>query len=313
MPRAAVDRNTGNLMVNVFDGRREPMSPDVDLLVRIIDGNQKKQWEGSFKKPSIAFRKLPIFDNFGDNYTVLVSAPGYCGAGFTPVKIEQNSWQNIDLMLLRKDAAFNFSQSSWDDLRASHPQFFQLLASGAASDAAARKRYDDLRENQGATLAAFFNIATAMAAIYLPTGTPLDYFKELIWDEMDQTRFFAYADQKLIGQVEQAAAPRLFVPEFGSGLLHPGPTRNYKQVQFGEANVQLTFHEEDTRRIAGVDCVKVEPDIDYFKDLAAHALLEVIPNELTGGRTNPKEVYVLRWLAGRHAGVPEFNPPYTIV
>ncbi len=26
----------------------------------------------------------------------------------------------------------------------------------------------------------------------------------------------------------------------------------------------------------------------------------------------PKKVYVLRWIAGRHAGVPEFVPPYTI-
>jgi hypothetical protein len=42
-------------------------------------------------------------------------------------------------------------------------------------------------------------------------------------------------------------------------------------------------------------------------------VLEVIPNALSGGLTSPQEVYVLRWSAGRHAGVPEFNPPYTIV
>jgi hypothetical protein len=312
MPRAAGDRNTGNLMVNIFDGRRQPIAPRVDLLVRVLDGNQKKQREVSSREPSLAFNKLPIFDNFGDNYTVLVSARGYNGAGFTPVKISRNTWQNIDLMLLQKDGGFNFAQASWDTLRDSHPQIFRLLSSGV-SDAAARKRYDDMWENQGATLAAFFNITTAMKSIYLPTGTPLDYCQQLIWDEMDQTRFFAYADKKLIVQVEQAAAQGLFVPEFGSGLLHPGATRSYKQVQFGETNVQLTFHEGDTRRIGGVNCVKVEPDIDYYKDLAAHALLEVIPNELTGSHTDPKQVYVLRWMAGRHAGVPEFNPPYTIV
>jgi hypothetical protein len=61
-----------------------------------------------------------------------------------------------------------------------------------------------------------------------------------------------------------------------------------------------------------VNCILVEPDLDYYKDLAAHALLEVIPNALTGGLTKPEEVYVLRWIAGRHAGVAEFNPPYTI-
>jgi hypothetical protein len=61
------------------------------------------------------------------------------------------------------------------------------------------------------------------------------------------------------------------------------------------------------------DCVMVEPDIDYYKDLGAHALLEVIPHAVTGSRTDPREVYVLRWIAGRRAGVPEFEPPYTIV
>jgi hypothetical protein len=57
----------------------------------------------------------------------------------------------------------------------------------------------------------------------------------------------------------------------------------------------------------------MEPDIDYYKDLAAHALLEVLVNGITQTLTNPRQVYVLRWIAGRHAGVPEFNPPYTIV
>ena len=80
----------------------------------------------------------------------------------------------------------------------------------------------------------------------------------------------------------------------------------------GEANVQLTFHENDKRDIDGGACIVVEPDIDYYKDLGAHTLLEVIPNALGGSLTDPKIVYMLRWIAGRHAGVPEFNPPYTI-
>ena len=64
--------------------------------------------------------------------------------------------------------------------------------------------------------------------------------------------------------------------------------------------------------IGGVDCVMVEPDIDYYQDLAAHPLLEVIANALTHSLTDPTEVYVLRWMAGRTAGIPEFAPMYTI-
>jgi hypothetical protein len=56
----------------------------------------------------------------------------------------------------------------------------------------------------------------------------------------------------------------------------------------------------------------VEPDMDYYKDPAAHILLEVIPNTLTHRLTHPAEVYVLRWIAGQTAGIPESAPLYTI-
>jgi hypothetical protein len=45
---------------------------------------------------------------------------------------------------------------------------------------------------------------------------------------------------------------------------------------------------------------------------SAHTLLEVIPNALAHGLTDPQIVYVLRWIAGRHAGVSEFDPSYTL-
>ena len=50
------------------------------------------------------------------------------------------------------------------------------------------------------------------------------------------------------------------------------------------------------------------PSVSYYKDLAAHAILEVIPNHFRGP-TDPVVAYVLRWIAGRHAEAPEFNPP----
>jgi hypothetical protein len=162
--------------------------------------------------------------------------------------------------------------------------------------------------------AALLNILTAMSQVNLPAGDPVDYFKELIWDgTMKQDRFFGWADVALLDQVRRAAKQGAFEQESGAGAFHPGATESYKQVQFGEANIQLSFHGNDTRKIAGVDCMMVEPDIDYFKDLAAHALLEVIVNGISGSLTDPRQVYVLRWMAGRHAAVPDFNPPYFIV
>jgi hypothetical protein len=310
-PKAAP--NTANLMVSVYDGTRQPISKDVNLLIRLIDGNQK-QWSPNYRKgPNIPFEDVPTFDNFGDNYTVLVWAEGYIQAGFNPVKIARGAWRFVDLMLIPKDSSFNFGSARWELLRETHPALSRLLAHGTPNDAAAKERYEEMMEDRAPTLAAFLNIATATAEIQLPSGSALDYLKELDWDEMQQDRFFAYADRTLIGQVERAASQGAFAPEVGSGFFHRGATRSYKEVRFGEANVQLTFHEEDTKTIDGVSCVKVEPDIDYYKDLGAHALLEVIPNTISGRLTDPKQVYVLRWMAGRMAGVPEFDPPYTIV
>jgi hypothetical protein len=150
-----------------------------------------------------------------------------------------------------------------------------------------------------------------MEAIPLPVGNPLLYFKELIWDDsMAKDRFYSYADAQLYEEETVAAAQGVFAREPGFDIFHSGATDSYKQVQFGEANVQLTFHANDTKMIDGIQCIKMEPDIDYYKDPLAHALLEVV---VSGSLTDPRQVYVLRWIAVRRAGVADFNPPYVIV
>jgi hypothetical protein len=313
MPKAKSAPNTGNLMLNIFDGTRQPIAAGVRSLVRVRDGNQKELVSDFYNKPNIFFKELPFYNNFGDNYTVVVSADGYVQAGFTPIKISPNTTQQLDLMLLPKEESFNFRDALWPALQQNYPAFATLLAHGANDDTAAQARYTQLMEDRPASLASFFNLATAMSAIDLPVGTPLDYIKEVIWDySFAQDRFFGYADRKLIDQIKLATQHGKFAPEPGSWLFHKGATSSWKQIQFGEANVQLTFHEGDTRTIDGVDCVKIEPDMDYYKDPGAHFLLEVIVNSVSHTLTDPKQVYVLRWIAGRHAGVPEFNPPYTI-
>jgi len=299
--------------VFLFDGTRQPVAAGLEVLITLLDGNQRQVYRGFTRGAHVPFN-LPFHNNFVDNYTVIASAKGYAQAGITPVKVSPGIRRRVDLMLLSHDAGYNFAAASWEQLRARRPRLAALLAAGAASDAAARTRFDDLRENRGACLACLLNVAAALDQIHLPAGQPLDYFRELIWDEtMKQDRFFAYADRALLDQVRLAAEQGAFAPEVGSSVFHPGATASFKQVQFGEANIQLTFHEDDTRQIGGVECVKVEPDIDYYKDLGAHALLEVLPNSFTGSLTDPRQVYLLRWMSGRRAGVPEFDPLYTIV
>jgi hypothetical protein len=295
----------------VVDGTRQSLPATVDVLYTIRDGNQNNAFRDFRQTSSLRVNGLPFFNNFGDQYAVIASADGYQQAGFVPVHVAPNVPQQVDLMLLRNDAQFNFA-GTWDAIQATRPKLAKLLAAGG-EPGADRQRFDDLLENRTPVLACLLNITTAMEQIHLPDGTPLDYIQELIWDDtMAQDRFFGYCDPKLIDQVKIATQQGMFAPETGSAIFHPGATSSWKQIQFGEANVQLTFHEEDHRTINGIDCVKIEPDIDYYKDLAAHAILEVITNAATHSLTDPRQVYVLRWIAGRHAGVPDFNPLYSI-
>jgi hypothetical protein len=265
----------------------------------------------------VEFTDLQVFGNFGDNYRFDASADGYPDAGFVPVHIAANTLQTVDLMLIPKSNQFNFAHAGWDAVRANRPSLADLLAAGAGSEDAASGRYGDLMETQGgAVLACLLNITTAMGQIQLAQKTPFDYLKMINWQlngpfPMAQDRFFAWADPALIPQLEQAKQRNEFAD--ASAALHPGATRSYKQIQFGEANVQLTFHENDHLNIDGLDCVRIEPDIDYYKDLAAHFVLEVVPNAF-GGLTDPRQVYVLRWIASRrHPKIPAFDPLYTIV
>ena len=297
------------LTVNVYDGTRKPFVSGVNILYTITDGNQNQLLRREIASANLKASDLPFYDNLGDNYTVLAYADGYRQAGYSPVKLCPRNPANLDLMLVPKDPQMNFADALWDSIKVQLP----FLTSGA-DDATGKARYQDVMENKPKSLASLLNLTTAMKQIFLPQGTPLSYLKELIWDDtFAQDRFFAWCDPALIDQVKAAEAQGQFAREVAPWLFHSGSTSSWKQIQFGEANVQLTFHEHDWQNIGGMQCVKVEPDIDYYKDPGAHALLEVLPNELTHGLTNPVMVYVLRWIAGRRAGIPDFNPPYTIV
>ena len=305
---AAAPANQATMVVTLYDGTREQIQGK-DFLIRIFDGFQNQLFDNFKPAPTTVFR-LPYRDNLQDNCTVLASGKGYVDAGFTPVKLSLKAVASVDLILLEDKADFKFL--TWDALKTADALVANFIATGS-TDAEARTRYENLRKSKPPALASLLNLVTAMKTIQLPSKTPLDYFMEILWDEsLAQDRFFGYADKFLVDQVRRAAMEGEFAAEPSPGLFHPDATSSFKQIQFGEANVQLTFHEKDTKKIGGVPCIKAEPDIDYYKDLGAHTLLEVIPNSITHGLTDPKKVYVLRWIAGKHAGVSEFTPPYTI-
>jgi hypothetical protein len=307
---AAVDPDSGLVTTEAFDGTRRPIKAGTQILLTIRDGAQNQLYRNELSGPTITL-KLPFHNNFADNYSIVTWAEGYEQAGFQPVKISPNAPQQLDLMLLAKNSDFHFAEARWNDVVAKKPLLSQIFAASVSGDAGAA--YDQTMEDHPDHLACLLNITTAMQQIFLPQGNPLDYFKEFDLPALAPDRIFGYADAKLVDQVRLAAQHGEFDTEPAIDLsLHGDATSSFKQIQFGEANVQLTFHEKNRRKIGGVDCIYVEPDIDYYKDPTAHLLLEVIPNGLTGNVSNPRVVYVLRWIAGRHAGQPEFDPLYTI-
>jgi hypothetical protein len=308
--KAAVDPNTGFVTVNVFDGTRQAMPHGTQILLTVRDGAQNQLFRDYVNGPSVQL-ELPFHNNFADDYSIVAFVDKYEQAGFQPVAIGPNVPGELDLMLLPTNATFHFAGARWTDIVAKKPllgQIFAASVTGSAGDA-----YVELIESHPDRLACLLNITTAMQQISLPQNSPLDYFKTFDLAALAPDRIFGYADAKLVDQVRLAAQQGEFDTQPAIDLtLHGDATSSFKQNQFGEANVQLTFHENNRQTIDGVDCVYVEPDIDYFKDPAAHLLLEVIPNGLTGNVSNPRVVYVLRWIAGRHAGVPNFDPLYTI-
>ena len=306
----ATDPGTGLLSMHLFDGTRQKIKAGTEVLVTIHDGAQNQLFRDFLNGSDLDFR-LPFHNNFADNYSIVAFADDYEQVGFQPVKVGPNAPQSLDLMLLPKDGDFHFAKARWSDVQAKKPVLGQVFAASVTGDAGAA--YETFLEDNPGRLACLLNIATAMQQVFLAQGTPLDYFKQLDLPALREDRIFGYADAKLVNQVKLAAQQGIFDLQPAIDLTqHGDATSSFKQKQFGEANLQITFHEKNRKTIGGVDCVYVEPDIDYFKDTFAHLLLEVIPNALGGNVSSPRTVYVLRWVAGQHAGVPNFDPLYTI-
>jgi hypothetical protein len=304
------------IQLSLFTSARQPISPNFEYLVRINNGHHQSV-HSDFHRGHPPVFEVQFFDNFGDDYSVIVSAKKHHDSGFFPVKVSQAELSHLALMLLPRKSRYNFANAQWDRLNQTDPALIRMISRGLPGEETARELYDEMldgTDRQQDKLASFHNIVTALKSIDLRVGNPFDYFKQLIWDKHppQQDRFFAFADARLVEQIMLSVVDKKWAN--ASAFSHPGATSAFKQLQFGEANVQLAFHErlEDTRDIDGVKCIKVEADIDYFKDPAAHFLVEVIPNAITNNKTNPKIVYLLRWIAGRQNGAPEFDPPYTI-
>src|SRR6267143_869350 len=129
---STIIKDQATILLNLFDGTRQPIGPGVkSLLVRIIDGNQKQLSSDFYKVSRIQFQ-VPYYDNLGDRYTVIASADHHKQAGFTPVKVSRTVPQTLDLMLLPNSGSFRFANASWANVQQKFPEIHVILARGAA-------------------------------------------------------------------------------------------------------------------------------------------------------------------------------------
>ncbi len=313
---------TSTVIVNVYNGSRQPVTASTEILVTLRDGNGKNVVSRFFQANRVRITDVPVHDNLADDYAALVAVRRHRDAGLFPVKVRAGQTHEVSLLVLHRDAALRFPRAQWRDLAASRPALFAFLNGNEAG-------YNDLLEQSPDCLACLLNITAAIECLPLQANL-LTLFKEIeLRREPDKTkrtgvnqdRFFAFADETLKTLIEQEAGPGgLF--ETALATLHPGADASFKEVRFGEANLQFTFHSNERKTIGGVPCTKVEMDMDYFKDVGAHIFLEVIPNtlgrrlKLGDGPTDPRQIYALRWMAGRNRQVnPDskpFDPLYTL-
>ncbi len=314
----ALSPTASSILVRIFNGARRIMDPPLNILFSVTNNFTVFNSPSGFifrnsRQTSTLPLDIPqVFDTpEKDDYTITAFASGFHQTGYRPVRAKAGKTINLDLMMLPENPKFNFSMAAWEFMKLRLP----FLASGAADDAAARARYENLMATKPLSLLSLLNLTTAMAQIPLRNGNPNQYIKQIIWDDtLAQDRFFCFCDPQLKIDVKAAADEGQFDEEPNPGAFHPGATASWKQNQFDVTNVQLTFHENpaDQKVIDGVNCIKLEPDIDLFKDVIEHGLGEVIPNALTGGKTDPVAVCSMRWIAGQLDGKQEFEPPYTI-
>jgi hypothetical protein len=326
------------IQIKLFDGRGLPIArPKKDVLLSVRDGRSQSFHRTFVDTPTVVIDR-EFHNDMRDSYTILASLKGHRDAGFMPVKMIEHKACEVSLMLLPRRARFEFSDFA--GLKGAHARLHGIFTESFDDPPRA---YELLRSaDREHALACLMNIVEALAIARFtpeqrqklddlepPLAGPVkpslaDYIVRLDTQihPPERDRFFAWCDADIANVLAHLKDAFHKAPDG----LHPGATESYKQVQFGEANVQVTLHGNDVGVDAnGVKLMKVEFDIDYFRDSGAHLLIEVFPNflkRLVLGKdsrerlTDPVSVYGLRWIADRQAATAgqsrPFAPAYTI-
>ncbi len=156
------------IKLSIYDGARAPFAERQNVLLRVHNGQTTDSFTKMLNTKSMnegqVVLNVDFFDNFADNYTVLVSADGYRDAGFFPVKVSPQDPRVVSLMLAPKDPSVEFDP--WDVLVANYPKIAQFLSLTPAATSA-KDNYAASVEDHPKETACLLNLATAMSQLFL--------------------------------------------------------------------------------------------------------------------------------------------------
>jgi hypothetical protein len=285
----------------VLNGEREPITIPT-VWIRVLDANNKLVFHGLVQLTN-GVGAIPNQHSFSFPLKISVSQKGYRASQIQGVL---ETAGQISITLVDKHATFDFLYPSLEQMQAAQPQLSALIV-GFDSQADAENRYSVWKNTQQKQLAALLNLSTALEQ--LPSGSLLPYYKEVV--SIQQDRFFAYADADLLAAVQSLYDQGLFDRQGRIDLmLHHGGTLSFKEMDLPEANLQITFHQRDTKIVNGRKLVLVETDIDYFKTFWKHMIEEVCYHIGTRRKSSPTTVY--RFRSNEQKPGVVFNPPYRL-
>jgi len=261
-------------------------------------------------------------DRNGETFTIRASAPGFKSSKLEHIRVAE-SGTTVYLMLVAKHARLDMSDVTFEKLPQTDPELYERIICQSLAPNACQAFYEDLLRHRRDKLAALIDIAEALQGIKIGGRTAFSYYQAVDFDNsLARDRFFGYIDKAVVTQLKAATAAgpcgiqngdTCFTRQKFFRLLHHNATSSFKEIDLDRANVQITFDEKDIRTINGVECVKVETDIDYYRGFA-HVFKEVLPNLLLHRKSDPKQVFYLRWMATRQkrsqgGTVAPFSPP----
>lgn len=249
----------------------------------------------------------------GGNFRVMASADGYIQAGAYPVAVSAGQTTEVSLMLVPKKSQLNFHEVTWNRISMARPELADFVRRSVQTTLDPGDAYSELLERNPLSLACFLNIWAIASNLrfVLPNRSLNSYLHSaLSLDDkaFKQDRVLLWCERSLVDELGRSPA----FQKAPAGL-HKGATCSFKEITHDVANLQVCFHENDSHPELGSKLIKVELDIDYYKSALPHLMLEVAPNHLTGGLTQPQYIYPLRWMAHRKAGASDFDPLFRII